>query len=364
MSVDFWCSREPYIAHAAPVWHALDPEQRGWFAVPPRLMPLARDLGIAPVTQAAAKRLSDRAKTKGPLVILSRCELPRVPKMRRLAFMEHGVGPNYEGRPHLPYDRRIALVLTTAAQEPVHRPLYGDAVHVIGCPKLDAYHGRRWRRHKTPVVAVSHHWDQRTYPETRSAWPWDAPGWERVIASGRYRVLAHKHPGDPREIEPWFAERGVEFVPRFSDIMERADVYVCDNSSTMYEFASTGRPVVCLNPPWYRRKVDFGVRFWSHLPGPCCDSPRALPRVIEQVLDESQHARAARVATARAVYGHLDGRAAERAAALLTALPAEQHYPLAVTVRHDGVLYKRGTRLPRSLLLEMKAAGVIKGRGL
>ena len=50
----------------------------------------------------------------------------------------------------------------------------------------------------------------------------------------------------------------------FDEVMERSTLYICDNSSTLYEFASTGRPVVVLNAPWFRRDIEHGLRFWEH----------------------------------------------------------------------------------------------------
>ena len=59
------------------------------------------------------------------------------------------------------------------------------------------------------------------------------------------------------------ATHGIEYADDFDEVLRRADVYACDNSSTLYEFASTGRPVVVLNAPWYRREANHGLRFWD-----------------------------------------------------------------------------------------------------
>lgn len=263
------------------------------------------------------------------LIIFSRMEFPALPRGVAVAFVEHGAGASYEGVSHLlsvshGYAPPVAAVLTTPAQEAVHRRAFGDRVHVIGCPKLDAWHGYKHKRSKPPVVAFSHHWEQRQYPETRSAWPWDATAWERLIASGEYRVLGHKHPGDRRDIEGWCRHHGIEFVPSFDEVMRLADVYVADNSSTLYEFAATGRPVVCLSPPWYRRHINHGVRFWEHVPGVECAIAEHLEACIAEALVDVPARRAMRQRAVEAVYGPLDGGAASRAVEVIQSLAANQ----------------------------------------
>jgi hypothetical protein len=63
-------------------------------------------------------------------------------------------------------------------------------------------------------------------------------------------------------------------VASLREVQRRAAVYVCDNSSSMYEFAATGRPVVVLDLPegrikgiGYRRNINHGLRFWDALFG-------------------------------------------------------------------------------------------------
>jgi UDP-N-acetylglucosamine:LPS N-acetylglucosamine transferase len=95
-------------------------------------------------------------------------------------------------------------------------------------------------------------------------------------------------------------------------------VYVCDNSSTIYEFAATGRPVVVLNGPHYRRDVHHGLRFWDAADvGIQVDHPRDLPDAIEEALRDPEPRRRAREAALGIVYAHRTG-AAQRAAAALT----------------------------------------------
>ena len=79
----------------------------------------------------------------------------------------------------------------------------------------------------------------------------------------RWTVLGHGHPRILDQLMPVYEELGIEPAYTFEEVLDRASVYCCDNSSTLFEFASLDRPVVVLNPPWYRREVEHGLRFWE-----------------------------------------------------------------------------------------------------
>jgi CDP-glycerol glycerophosphotransferase (TagB/SpsB family) len=137
----------------------------------------------------------------------------------------------------------------------------------------------------------------------------------------RYEVIGHGHPRIWPVLEPQYRRFGIEPVAEFDDVMARAAVYVCDNSSTIYEFASTDRPVVVLNAPWYRREVEHGLRFWSLIPGEQVAGPEELPRAIDRALAEDPYAERRREVVAE-VYAYTDGKAAARAADAIRALSA------------------------------------------
>jgi hypothetical protein len=75
-------------------------------------------------------------------------------------------------------------------------------------------------------------------------------------------VIGHGHPRASRLPRFW-AKHGIEHVPDFMDVCRRADVLLFDNTSAGYLFAATGRPVVVLNSPDYRRDWTYGLRFWD-----------------------------------------------------------------------------------------------------
>jgi UDP-N-acetylglucosamine:LPS N-acetylglucosamine transferase len=100
-------------------------------------------------------------------------------------------------------------------------------------------------------------------------------------------VLGHGHPRIMERLLPIYDALDIEPVYDFEEVLERADCYVCDNSSTMFEFASTGRPVVVLNPPWYRREVNHGLRFWEAAGvGVNCDRPQDLAGAVATALQD------------------------------------------------------------------------------
>ena len=198
---------------------------------------------------------------------------------KRIILMQHGAGQSYGGdrrtarHPCYPggdFNEDVGLFLVPnqhAADRWAFR--YPDAsVEIVGCPRLDELPARVVSsdtaavvEKASPTVAVSFHWQGYECPEWRNALPWYRSA---IIAlSKEVHVIGHAHPNQPREAIRFYEAHGIEYVPDFDDVLRRADVYACDNSSTLYEFASTDRPVVVLNAPWYRLEANHGLRFWA-----------------------------------------------------------------------------------------------------
>jgi hypothetical protein len=300
MRIDCVASHPHYIDHVARVWQLLPDDVRGDFIT--ALTAHAASHGIESVTDGEPKLA---------LVLSAR-------DMRRLrcpvVYLEHGVGQEYNNRPHTVRSEQVKLFLTNPANAHALAKFNPKSqVVTVGPVKLDTL-TKKPRSKGKQVVAFSHHWDQRVAPETRSSFPWIKEAWEDIAASRKYTLLGHKHPADKRDIEGWCQEMGVEFVADFQAILDRADCYVCDNSSTLYEFAATDRPVVCLSPPFYRRSVNHNARFWGNLPGIDCGIPTHLSACIAEALKDVPERRAMRLRAVEAVYGALDGNASQRAA--------------------------------------------------
>jgi hypothetical protein len=308
--VDFFCSHRHYVDHLLPVYAELPRHLRGefhvgeWPANPERLTVVAS--------------YGDYARTEGPAILF-----------------EHGVGFTFDGN-HQSYaggPGRERVVLFCSPNEfaaAPNRAAYPDTPQeIVGCPKLDAWTRREWSMPQRPTVGFSFHWDCHVQPETRSAFPHYQSFFtnmghytRRRQRVGGWDMIGHGHPRYFEFLRKQWSKSGITPVREFSDVVGLADVYVCDASSTIYEFAALGRPVVVLNAPWYRRDVQQGqgLRFWNHIPGIQVEGPHELRAAIDEACFNDSYA-AERERITRLVYPHL-GESTEKAASAIQQLLA------------------------------------------
>ncbi len=301
--VDVVASHPWYVDHIKPVWLALPAKRRGSFYTDPKKVPASKTptLVAASGDMFAARRLG-----------------------RPVAIMEHGAGQSYGGdrrsRSHSSYaggDGRGAELFLHPGPHPAARDTarYPKArVEVVGCPKLATLPERDHSldTDSRPVVAVSFHWDCQVAPETRSGFIYFRSG---IRPSRQYRLIGHGHPRMFDRLAPWYKRMGIEAVSSFADILRMADLYACDNSSSLFEFAATGRPVVVMNPPFYRRGTNHGLRFWEAADvGLGIAQPSDFDKTVLRALKDPTQARVNREAALDLVYSYRDGSSAERAA--------------------------------------------------
>lgn len=322
MAVDFRASEPQFVDHLAPVYLALPPSERGSFIVPAKLLERAARRGVLEATT----ELGDRGR---PIVIASHGDQRRARDAGRtiIARMEHGAGQSYPGDRrsvgHPSYAGGVACDIVSLFLTPneysarLWREAYPDAtVAVVGSPKLDQIPERTVSRETT--IAVSFHFDGLLVQETRATF-----GTFRPVLAGlaeRFRVIGHGHPRFIAELANYYRRLGIEVVPDFADVMARADLYVCDNSSTIFE-AATRIPVVVLNEAegrianrGFRRSVHHGLRFWEAATvGIQVDRPELLGDAIAAALDDPAEQRAARETALDLVYAYRTG-APDRAA--------------------------------------------------
>jgi hypothetical protein len=307
--VDAYASHAHYAEHIRPVWDALPAERRGTF--------------FAPRGTTWGERVG-QAKPRA-LIIAGAVDAYRWPRVP-LVMVEHGAGQTYHGDPRLADSPsysggkdldQVGLFLCPnrvvgenwLARYPSAR------VAVVGCPKLDAV--RAIARTGRGRVAMTFHWSCPTIPETMPALPHYLPVLRplaQALGAAGGSLVGHAHPRGVRRAAGTWAAVGVPFEPDGLTVLRQADVLVADNTSLMYEAAALGIPVVALNAPWYRRDVEHGLRFWSHVPGRQVDEPDDLiDAVLEAVEDPTAHCALRSAAVTRA-YEYHDDRAAGRAA--------------------------------------------------
>lgn len=317
--IDFFATERHFIDHLAPIWKALPEGLRGGFVVHRALHEQAVINGIE----------EGPGDVRHPVAVASWGDYKRARKAGRdrIVYVEHGAGQSYGGDPkthdhpgysggrgHEPGGLYLVPNEYSAAR---WRQAYPSAtVRVVGCAKLETLPAREGKDGIT--VAVSFHWPCGVSPESGTAFSHYRPALAGLRES--FEVIGHGHPRS-LDAEPWLRQAyqrlGFPRVPEFSDVCRRADVYVCDNSSSLFEFAATGRPVVVLNTPAYRRDVHHGGRFWDWATvGVQVDRPDDLVAGVRLALEDRPEQRAERDRVLAEVYPVREGSAALAAQAI------------------------------------------------
>lgn len=336
MRLDALGYERQFIDHIAPVWRALPADVRGTFLVEPSLVGYAESRGLVVegrprLDVARGEMIAPPASPIGPALVASYGDTKEARRFGYgpLAYIEHGIGQSY-GDPRTPLsgsysggpdrdDTTLFLVPGPHPAERWRRRYPGARVEVVGSPRLADLPRRA--PGPGPVVAFSFHWDA---PLSLGGYAGTAVGdfqSELPAIAARWSVIGHAHPktGWPERMQTMYRRFGIEFVADFEDVCRRADVYVCDNSSTIYEFAATGRPVVLLNARyWHRNGPEYGLRFWaaSHV-GQNVHSRADLAGAIARALEDRAPDRLMREDALRLVYGRRDDSAYRAATALV-----------------------------------------------
>lgn len=319
MRIDALATEPHYLDHLRPVWDALPEERKGTLHTRPRN--IRHENTVTLVTsfkdmQAARHRL------------------------RPVIMMEHGAGQAYATSVSQAYvgaeDRHgvIGVLVPNARAEKIHvdkHPRIPAAV--VGCPKLDELLFAAAPDSET--AAISFHWDCHVCPETRTALPHYRPAL-KLVRQHLPKTLGHAHPRIWLHANQSYQLAGIEPVERFSEVVSRASVYVCDNSSTMFEFAALGRPVVVLNAPWYRKDVHHGGRFWEWAPiGENIESPSQLLPALERAMTDSRANEDQRQSIVSEIYPYLGSSVPRAVEAVLSF--AELPHPVRAAAPSTGV---------------------------
>lgn len=318
--IDFIASETHYVDHLAPIWVALPDTVRGSFIVPDAASVHARSLGIRPVYEGNGD-------------VLVGASWPDVANShyRRTVLMEHGIGQTYQGlewNPHyaggstragvdlfLNPNGWVALLNQQANPGALH--------YTIGSPFVDMLRvnlkSASERAGSYHPVAVSFHYSGGDLcPEMGNAFSWIKDELPKVHE--RFSLLGHAHPREWPYIRDWYVQHEIPAAWWFPVVASTASVYICDNSSTLYQFAALNKPVVVLNPPQYRREVRHGLRFWQYADvGHQVDTPSHLLQAVEWALEDEPAIADRRQAITAKLFPHA-GEGANRAVDALVSL--------------------------------------------
>lgn len=326
--IDFFARRPHFIDHLAPIWDALG-ERRGTFYVAECIHDHALKLRIEAEPLKSFNPLDplEVAPDGGnPLVVAAYGDLSRayeVRPQRPFILMEHGVGltpsnhSGYAGGTSLRRKVNLFLAPNEYIRAKTAQSLPEAHQVVIGTPKLDPWRMQRWQdREGRPIVAISFHWDgsKAVSPEAGNAFRHYQGVMTSLSQQAGFKLIGHGHPRAIDMLAPFYRDLGIEVVRDFGEVMARADLYVNDCSSTLYEFCVTGKPVIMLNAPWFRSEVNWGIRFWDYTDiGIQVNEPIELLPAIDRTIDCPNEYREARETMVRDLYPYL-GNSAQRAA--------------------------------------------------
>lgn len=305
--IDFLASQKHYIDHIAPVWNLLPPELQHNFYVPQGILSYARTKLIG-----HAKYLFQYERVfpqdDYPILVCAYGDLitaQRNNPRRKIIYMEHGTGHAFgtAAYPNGPGKRDYASLFLAPNEytKRLIRSVRDTPTYVVGTPKMDVYEGMFDVTQRMleligspskPVLCISFHWGDKhaVPPESGSAWE----HYKNILPelNSRYTLIAHGHPIAQHVYKPFYEELGIEWVEHFSEVMVRADIYINDLSSTLYEFVCTGKPVIVLNAPWFRRNVDWGIRFWDYSDvGINVNEPEELFQAIDTTIADYKNVR-------------------------------------------------------------------------
>ena len=331
--VDFFARRVHFVDHMFPIWEAME-GARGKFYVPECIAEYAVAKGIPDVvplrTMSNVSAIACAPPTDvAPLFVSAYGDLQiakRQSPQRPFIMMEHGVGltpsdghAGYAGGTGLRRQVDLFLAPNEFIRKKTQHALPGVAQVVVGTPKLDDWRRKMHIRERPakPIVCISFHWNgERVSREAGNAFLHYRDVLDELAHQDDFTLIGHGHPKYMWFLKQEYGARGIEVVEDFEEVMVRADLYVNDCSSTMYEFCVTRKPVVILNAPWFRRDVNLGIRFWEYTDiGPQVEEPGMLLSAIRNQLcpEESGKWKLEREKMVRDLYPFL-GCSAQRAA--------------------------------------------------
>src|SRR5258707_6093011 len=355
MKIDFLARRFYYLRHLKPIWNALSASQRGQFYMNADTYSAAGE--IMEIEKHYVPYIENEYCGNGPIVTAAYGDAVRAADAnpsRPVTLLEHGVGLSFgkaEYSSGFGQREKLALIPVQSQYilDRIHPDIKNKPHPIIGVPVLDPWAGEFRKPHsmpKKPTIAIAfHHGSKVSRPaEIGSAWKHYADILPELVK--HYKVLFHVHPlsGDAvREASAMLTlppfDAGLnklaynqwesnpsrpEYVETFEEIMHRADIFINDCSSTLYQFCVTGKPVIILNAPWFNRDSKWGIRFWDYTDiGPQVEDPAGLIPAIDRMIAAPEDFKPYRSKMVSDLFPYL-GTASERAVDTITEFLSKQ----------------------------------------
>ena len=322
--IDFYATHIQYLDHILPVWEKLPERNKGNFYVSYKLHKYLEKKDIEIENQNPIINLNSENNAERLMYCASHINLQNARERygRKVIYTEHGVGQSYSGIKHKSYiggeRARVVAIFVPGEKQAAQQEYYYPTIPVypIGVPKLDKYHAAKKKPKNENTVCVSFHWDCQLLPETRSAFIYYKSALAQLAKMDKeYNLVGHGHPNQKSRFEKFYQSIGIPFIDNFFDVIDEASLYVCDSSSTIYEWISLERNVVLLNAPFYRRDVEHGMRFWEHADmGINCNKKKELNDSIIEALNRPNDFDERRKEIVSDVFATTDGNASQLAA--------------------------------------------------
>ena len=270
MKFNFIASNRHYIDHMLPIWEVLPQQYMGFFYIHESLVNYIKNIknvrmynnitlkhDLKFFYNISSEKIYTITATYGDL------ELADIGK-KNLILMEHGAGQMYNSC-HPAWMRSnynsntVLLLATNEILAKRFKENNNIPVEIVGCPKLDDMIKEDYM--KTNKIAISFHYNCPILPETQTTFKY----YKDIIpkVAKEFKLLGHGHPVHWNFMEKYYKDNKIKAIKNFDQITKQADIYIVDNSSTLFEFAALGKPVIVLNCPAYRKDIEHGMRFWE-----------------------------------------------------------------------------------------------------
>jgi hypothetical protein len=266
-----------YLDHVAEIWKTIPDSIRGTLYTD--LRDDVKRLGLPGIVKPVDVM---GIETRNPVLVASFDGYSAAKYDKRpVALLDHGIGQSFGADPdrrishHFAYpggDGRDADLYLCGSEHAANRErsitTRHNRIYAIGCAKRIP----QSPRNTTPIIALSFHWEATQPPEAVGGFSEFRFALEPMFQ--QYKVIGHYHPRMKGRMCKWYTDHNVPIVHNLSEVMQLADVFICDTNSSLYQFALTGKPVVVLNPSWFRKTLNHGLRFWdaAHI-GPQVQGP-------------------------------------------------------------------------------------------